>query len=98
MDRPKWLLRLIYVRIAVFSLLIPISLLVRENLEDSGDMKLLLLVIAGLSVFWWVLLRTNRSYVAQAYAQIGVDLLLITWTVNRTGGVDSYFSSLYYLT
>ena len=24
-------------------------------------------------------------------------LFLITWTVNRTGGVDSYFSSLYFL-
>src|SRR6266436_1157265 len=28
---------------------------------------------------------------------MAVDLLLITWTVNRTGGVDSYFSSLYFL-
>ena len=34
----------------------------------------------------------NTHYVWQAYAQIVVDLLLITWTVNRTGGVDSYFS------
>ncbi len=39
---------------------------------------------------------TNR-YVWQSYAQIAVDLLLITWIVNRTGGVDSYFSSLYFL-
>ena len=43
------------------------------------------------------LLRLNESYVWQSYAQIAVDLLLITWTVNRTGGVDSYFSSLYFL-
>ena len=26
-----------------------------------------------------------------------VDLLLITWAINRTGGVDSYLSSLYFL-
>jgi two-component system sensor histidine kinase PilS (NtrC family) len=43
------------------------------------------------------LLRLNHSYVWQSYAQIAVDLLLITWMVNRTGGIDSYFSSLYFL-
>src|SRR5207253_496688 len=33
----------------------------------------------------------------QSYAQIAIDLLLITWMVNRTGGVDSNFPSLYFL-
>ena len=41
--------------------------------------------------------QAERSYVWQSYFQIAVDLLLITWTINRTGGVDSYFLSLYFL-
>src|SRR5712671_2040527 len=98
MDRPKWLLRLIYVRLAVFSVLIPVSYLIDNyKVVNPTDMTVLLSVVAGLSMLWWSLLRWNKSYVAQAYGQIAIDLLLITWTVNRTGGVDSYFSSLYYL-
>jgi len=103
LDRPKWLRRLIHVRFIIFSLFIPISLWIDANkplqlqIERLDDMKVLLAVVAGLSVLWWVLLKLNRSYVAQAYAQVACDLLLITWTVNRTGGVDSFFSSLYFL-
>jgi len=100
-DRPKWLLRLIYVRFFVFSVFIPVFLYIGTNkierIERVADMEVLLVGIAGLTICWWGLLRLNKSYVAQAYAQIAVDLLLITWTVNRTGGVDSYFSSLYFL-
>jgi len=99
MDRRTWLLRLIYVRFIFFSAFIAISLSISNRLlvERVGDMQLLLLVVSGLSIFWWALLKNNSAYGAQAYAQIAVDLLLITWTVNRTGGVDSYFSSLYFL-
>src|SRR5712671_3710872 len=98
MDRPKWLLRLIYVRLAVFSVLIPVSYLIDNyKVVNPTDMTVLLSVVAGLSMLWWSLLRWNKSYAAQAYGQIAIDLLLITWTVNRTGGVDSYFSSLYFL-
>jgi two-component system sensor histidine kinase PilS (NtrC family) len=60
-------------------------------------MQLLLVVVAILTICWWTLLQRNKSYIVQAYAQISIDLLLITWTVNRTGGIDSYFSSLYVL-
>ena len=100
MDRRIWLLRLIYVRFIVFSAFIPISLSISSNLntERVGDMQLLLLVVSALSILWWILLENNKNYVTQGYAQVAVDLLLITWTVNRTGGVDSYFSSLYILT
>jgi two-component system sensor histidine kinase PilS (NtrC family) len=103
LDRPKWLLRLIYIRFVVFSLFIPISLWIDTNkplqlqIERLEDMKVLLAVVAGLTVFWWTLLKVNRWYVAQAYGQIALDLLLITWTVNRTGGVDSFFPTLYFL-
>ncbi len=94
MDRRKWLLRLIYVRLAVFSIFVA-----GEGTRKivQPDIFVLLAVVYGLSACWFVLLRLNKSYVWQAYAQIALDLFLITWTVNRTGGVDSLFSSLYFL-
>src|SRR4051812_33536451 len=89
MDRSKWLLRLIGVRVVVFSIFVA--------RQPSADMQVLLAAVFALSLCWLALLRLNKSYVGQAYAQIAVDLLLITWGVNRTGGADSYFSSLYFL-
>jgi two-component system sensor histidine kinase PilS (NtrC family) len=88
-DRGKWLLRLIGVRVVVFTVFV-----IRQPNED---MQVLLAAVFALSLCWYALLRLNTSYVGQAYAQIAVDLLLITWGVNRTGGADSYFSSLYFL-
>ena len=94
MDRRQWLLRLIYVRVGVFTILVA-SEGARKILPP--DTFVLLAVVYVLSACWFLLLRLFKSYVWQAYAQIAVDLCLITWTVNRTGGLDSYFSSLYFL-
>jgi two-component system sensor histidine kinase PilS (NtrC family) len=96
MDRRKWLLRLIHVRVAAFGIFILIPMLAGQ-LSNRDDLVLLLCAVCVFSLFWLVLLRVNTWYVGQAYAQIVLDLLLITWTVNRTGGVDSYCSSLYFL-
>src|ERR1700747_973834 len=93
MDRRKWLVRLIYVRLAAFTIFV----LAAVMRKPSADLMVLLGAVYGLSVCWWALLKLNHSYAWQSYAQIAVDLLLITWTVNRTGGVHSYFSSLYFL-
>ena len=95
MDRRKWLKRLIYVRLVVFSVFVAGRAFIQA--EPSLDLFVLLGAVYALSVCWFALLRLNRSYVWQSYAQIAVDLLLITWGVNRTGGPDSYFSSLYFL-
>lgn len=92
-DRHKWLLRLIYVRMVAFT----IFLAAEATRNPTADVLVLLAVVYALSACWFALLKLNRSYVAQSYVQIAVDLLLITWTVNRTGGLDSYFSSLYFL-
>jgi two-component system sensor histidine kinase PilS (NtrC family) len=100
MDRKIWLLRLIGVRVVVFSVFVARAAMVAARADDSlamVGMLTLLGAVLGLSVCWYLLLRLNTSYLAQAYAQITVDLLLITWGVNRTGVVDSYFSSLYFL-
>src|SRR5438876_9444095 len=95
MDRRKWLLRLIYVRLLIFTIF-PAAEAIRKP-DSSADMLFLLAVVCGLSACWYGLVQLNKSYVWQSYAQITIDLLLITWMVNRTGGVDSYLSSLYFL-
>ncbi|HEY2381380.1 MAG TPA: ATP-binding protein [Terriglobia bacterium] len=94
-DRRKWLLRLIDVRLAVFTIFIAAEAI--QNADTRVDLFGLLLAVYALSACWFGLLKLNQSYVGQSYAQIAVDLFLITWMVNRTGGYDSYFSSLYFL-
>lgn len=89
MDRRKWLQRLIVVRIVTFTVFVAA--------ERSIDMLVLLGAVYALTLCWGALFKLNQNLVSQAYAQIAVDLVLITWTVNRTGGLDSYFSSLYFL-
>jgi two-component system, NtrC family, sensor histidine kinase PilS len=96
MDRRKWLLRLIYVRVVVFTLFVAGEITKGQG-QTLQDLQILLFVVYGLSFCWFLVLRATKSYAWQAYVQIAVDLLLITWTINRTGGVDSYFSSLYFL-
>src|SRR5439155_25140125 len=96
MDRRKWLLRLIYVRVVVFTLFIAGEITKGQG-DTLRDLQILLFVVYGLSLCWFLVFRANASYAWQSYAQIAVDLFLITWTINRTGGVDSYFSSLYFL-
>jgi two-component system, NtrC family, sensor histidine kinase PilS len=95
MDRHKWLLWLIYARLGVFTIAI-VGEIIRRG-EASVDMLVLLAAVYALSACWFGLLKLNESYSWQSYAQIAVDLVLITWAVNRTGGVDSYLSSLYFL-
>jgi two-component system sensor histidine kinase PilS (NtrC family) len=96
MDRRLWLLRLILVRIAVFSVFLIAELFMRRA-APAVDMLVLLGAVWALSACWFALLEFSIGYVWQSYAQIAVDLLFITWTINRTGGVDSYFAPLYFL-
>jgi two-component system sensor histidine kinase PilS (NtrC family) len=96
MDRRKWLFRLICVRAAVFTVFVAAQVIVTRT-ASKPDMLVLLGAVYGLSACWFALLKLNGGYVGQSYAQICVDLLLITWTVNRTGGIESYFISLYFL-
>jgi two-component system sensor histidine kinase PilS (NtrC family) len=90
MDRRKWLMRLISARLIVFSIVCLVA-------QREVDMLVLLGAVYALSLCWFALVRLSTSHIWQSYAQIAVDLILITWTVNRTGGIDSPFSSLYFL-
>ena len=94
MDRRAWLLRLIAVRLFVFSVFVTAQYFFITTEPSLGRPVLL---VYALSVLWLLLWRYNNHYFGQAAAQIAVDLFLITWTVDQTGGMDSYFSSLYFL-
>jgi two-component system sensor histidine kinase PilS (NtrC family) len=65
--------------------------------EDPSEPARLLAAVYALSACWGGLVLLNRFHVAQSYAQILVDLFLITWTVHVSGGPDSYFSAMYFL-
>ena len=95
MDRRKWLLRLIYVRLVIFTIFGAAE--ATRHTDKSADILILLAVVYVFSGCWFGVLKLSQSYVWQSYAQIATDLLLITWAINRTGGVDSYLSSLYFL-
>jgi two-component system sensor histidine kinase PilS (NtrC family) len=50
-----------------------------------------------LSGIYWYLLRTFHNLPLLAYIQISGDILLISWLVSLTGGIDSGFSLLYHV-
>jgi two-component system sensor histidine kinase PilS (NtrC family) len=54
--------------------------------------------VLALSVAYWYLLQIFRNLPFFAYLQISIDILLVTFLVHLTGGIDSGFSLLYHLT
>ena len=52
-------------------------------------------VIALLSVVYFLALRTRVPHYVHAYAQLTLDILIVTWLVARTGDVESPFLALY---
>ncbi len=46
----------------------------------------------------WYLIRQSTNLSLLAYAQVSGDILLISWLVSLTGGIDSGFSLLYHVT
>jgi two-component system sensor histidine kinase PilS (NtrC family) len=50
-----------------------------------------------LSGVYWYLLRTFHNLPLLAYIQVSGDILLISWLVSLTGGIDSGFSLLYHV-
>jgi len=55
-------------------------------------------VVALLTGIYWYLLQRITNLPLFAYAQIGVDICLVTFLVHLTGGIDSNLSILYHLT
>ena len=54
--------------------------------------------VSALSVAYWHLLRRLNNLLFLAYLQISIDIVLVTFLVHLTGGIDSGFSLLYHLT
>src|SRR5437667_12868282 len=77
-DRRKWLLRLIYVRLAIFTLFVIAEVFRRPS--SQVDLLVLLAAVYALSLCWFALLTMNASYGWESYAQVGVDMLMITTT------------------
>lgn len=54
--------------------------------------------VCGLTVLYSYFLRISFRPSIHAYIQIAGDIVLITWLVSLTGGIDSTFSILYHIT
>ncbi len=98
---PGWdsLRHLVLGRMLVASLALPSGLLLRPDVTER-PMALLVLAfgaIAGVSVAWMLGGRLERGWAVQTAAQLGVDLLLVTWLAAYTGGRGSQFVLFYAL-
>jgi len=58
---------------------------------------LLIAAIYALTAVWAAALRVSGNLAWQADAQLGVDALMVTAFIYVTGGITSYFSSIYVL-
>lgn len=99
-DLREWLVWLTKVRILVISFLLAIGMAIRTLTDVAVPLPFflgLILLWYMLSIFYSLLLRLNLDLYVQAYVQILFDLAIITGIVYLTGGLDSYFISLYLL-
>lgn len=53
------------------------------------------IVAVGLTAIYFLLLRVSRALVWQLRAQFGIDALMVTWLVWRTGDLTSPYITLY---
>jgi two-component system sensor histidine kinase PilS (NtrC family) len=53
--------------------------------------------VLSLSAVYWYLLKTFKNLQLLAYVQVCGDILLVSWLVSLTGGIDSGFSLLYHV-
>src|SRR4051812_43266650 len=97
--RPR-LARLIAVRLIVSTVLFGWALFIQ--IQRPGDLPIepffyLIGLTYALSVGYLATLRYVDRWPSLADAQLGLDALLITGFIDITGGIGSYFSSLYLL-
>jgi two-component system sensor histidine kinase PilS (NtrC family) len=98
---PGWnaLRQLVLGRILVASLALPSGLLLRPDATSRplAVLALALGAIAGVSIAWTLGGRLARGLRVQTAAQLGVDLMLVTWLAAYTGGRGSQFVLFYAL-
>jgi two-component system, NtrC family, sensor histidine kinase PilS len=79
------------------ALLLTVGLIEKE--PSSRSFFPVLISVGGitllLSAGYFIVLRTHLPHRVQAYAQLTIDILIVTWLVARTGDVESPFLALY---
>lgn len=91
--------QLVLGRVLVASLALPSGLLLRPEVTERPTelLSLALGAVAGVSVAWTLAGRLRRAFGLQTWAQLGVDLALVTWLAAYTGGQGSQFVLFYAL-
>ncbi|HXH25685.1 MAG TPA: ATP-binding protein, partial [Vicinamibacterales bacterium] len=100
MDLRSRLSTLIAVRVVAGTLLLGSAVLVQVNRPGAFPIDpffFLIGVTYGLSVLYWATLRFADRAPWLADLQLGGDALLVSAFIHVTGGITSYFSSLYVL-
>src|SRR5215510_7101342 len=100
MDLRSRLSTLIAVRVVVSTLLLGSAILIQFNRPGSFPSDPFFLLIGltyALSVVYLASLRIVDRHSWIADAQLGIDAILVSAFIHVTGGITSYFSSLYVL-
>jgi two-component system sensor histidine kinase PilS (NtrC family) len=100
MDLRSRLARLIAVRVVVSTALLGWAVLIQLNRPGAFPIDPFFFLIGltyGLSLVYLATLRLVGRFPWLADAQLAVDALLVTGFIGLTGGIVSYFSSLYAL-
>lgn len=100
MDLRSRLSRLIAIRVAVGTLLLGSAILVQLNRPGAFPVDPFFYLIGltyALSVAYFATLRLVNRHPWLADLQLGADALLVSGFIALTGGIVSYFSSLYFL-
>jgi two-component system, NtrC family, sensor histidine kinase PilS len=79
------------------ALLVSMQMVERESTARSFVPVLIALCVASvsLSVLYYLAFRGRLSYRSQAYIQLSIDIVMVTWLAYRTGDVESPFLALY---
>ena len=100
MDLRSRLATLIAVRVVVSTLLLGSAILIQLNRPGAFPIDPFFFLIGltyALSIVYFATLRLVDRHPWLADAQLGADALLVSGFIGLTGGIVSYFSSLYFL-
>ncbi len=92
--------RLVAVRVVISTALLGWAVLIQVNRPGAFPIDPFFFLIGltyGLSLVYLATLRLVNRYPSLADAQLAADALLVTGFIGLTGGIVSYFSSLYVL-
>ena len=100
MDLRSRLSRLIAIRVVVGTLLLGSAILIQLSRPGAFPVDPFFFLIGltyGLSVVYFLTLRLVNRHPWVADLQLGIDAFLVSGFIALTGGIVSYFSSLYFL-